>query len=252
MRRATPFDINPQEDIKAFKSRSVSIISQVMPFLAHIIPAKNSRGLYSASSVFELLAKNEEYCLNNVYFSGEQILQYMRVFNHKNTSEYLDAQAKSPQFSAATPIVLAAYRQQLGIKYEQWDKADPLLKRFFGPQMQWLFDPALSVPDLNDDEFREFRENVLLERKTGLLKPATSYKFESSGEPNFDKLPKMLRMMLLQTWIFHPSIRHPNMITDPLNWDNLADARETQQISAGIIAKPREEVKVKVFDDLGW
>lgn len=244
MKRSNPFDINPLNEIKLFKTRSKVLLPQLMPYLAHIIPAKNSRGLYSATSVFELLAKNEAYEVNGVNFTGEQLLDYYRAFYHFSTSEYIDTQTRFPQFCSAVPIPLAAYKQQYGIKYSSWDKTDPLLPRFFGPQMQWLFKlDEIEIPQLTLDEVKEFRDQVLLERKTNTIKSVTSYKFESSGEPIFDKLPKPLRMMLLQTWIFHPSIRHPNMITDPLNWDVLAEPWDIVEAISSPVATANTQVK---------
>lgn len=245
MRRQTPFDYDPLEHMKHLKSRGTTTLHQLSPYLAHIIPQKDSSGEYLASSIFEELDRNNTYVVNKVDFTGSQLLRYIRLFYFHNTSEYLSSQTSSPQFSAAVPIVLAAYKLQHGIQYSSWSKSDPCLKRFFGPQMQWLFDEQLVIPELSDQEVREFREQVLLERKTGTIKPATSYKFERSGEPNFDKLPKLLKMMLLQTWIFHPQIRHPNMITDPKNWDLLAPARE-EFIVSQLLNKPQ------VGEDLPW
>lgn len=252
MKRTNPFDINPIQDIKLFKTRSKTLLPQILPYIAHIIPAKNSNGLYSATSIFELLKENEEYELNGVVFSGEQVLNYYRLFFNYSTSDYLDAQTKTPQFCSAVPIPLAAYKQQYGIKYSSWDKADPMLHRFFGPQMQWLFNlDDFEIPNLTLEEVREFRDQVLLERKTGTIKPVTSYKFENSGEPLFDKLPKPLRMMLLQTWIFHPSIRHPNMITDPVNWDILAEPWDIVDVINTPVASPNTQVK-KAEIELPW
>lgn len=251
MRTITPFDINPLEDTQTLKRYSKTFLAQLMPYIAHIIPAKNSSGLYSASSIFETLKLNEAYQLHGVKFSGEQLLNYYRLFGLMPVSNYLAKQTESPQFCSAVPIPLAAYRLQLGIPYSKWDKTDPCLVRMFSPQMQWILDQKVidSIPDLNRDEVNALREQVLLERKSGTIKPVISYKFELSGEPVFDRLPKLLRMMLLQTWIFHPSIRHQNMITDPINWDSAA---EPWDLVNDVVIIPPQKQAFSPGDELPW
>lgn len=244
---------NSSYDRGIFKARGSFLIPQLYPFLAHIIPAKLENGKYSAASVLKKLAEDEEYEVNGAYFSGSQISNFYKLFHFENVSTYVAAQTSATHVCAAVPIVMAAYKTMHGIKYSSWDLEEfngTAIQRFFNKQMSWIFNKELLVPELDRDKVTALRERALLERKSGVVKPATSYKFEKTDDAEFDALPRMLKMLLLQTWVFHPQIRHEDMVTNLADWDTPMEPWDA--LDAQLLARPNPVKPQKDQGDLPW
>ncbi len=68
----------------------------------------------------------------------------------------------------------------------------------------------------------------------------TSYKMNLRSEAFTNKVPKIARYMLLQTWIANVELRHVEaMILDPLDWDHVPDAVDEK------VQESKPEVKIK-------
>ncbi len=205
------FDLQQQ----SFKKVALNYLPKLYPCLAVVKPATNDEGKYLASSIFEFLKDETWLEAEKIKFTSSQIKTYMRYFHVTNTSEYISAQTKTTRYSCAVPIVLAAYRQTRGIKYSSWDTEDPYFARLLGPTMQPLLDFELP---------REFSVEELIDlRPLALPEDAapTAYRLRHTGCQEFDKLPKNVRHMLLQTWIYHPTVRHADMVCSLEDWDFL-------------------------------
>jgi hypothetical protein len=59
------------------------------------------------------------------------------------------------------------------------------------------------------------------------LYPFTAYKYNKTSDEVFNELPKMLRMLLAQVWIFNGQCRNDNMILDWNDWSRVPDTIDT-------------------------
>lgn len=129
-------------------------------------------------------------------------------------------QTKNPRFCSAVPLPLVAMRDTYGIPYEYWD-----LSGLNDSQVCFTLGLALGsiyqFRQVNKPVVTEqMRSSALIVKSTGKAISPLGFTSGTTGDKDFETLVKkrgFLKHMLLQTWIFHPSIRHPNMVTDI--WD---------------------------------
>lgn len=205
----------------------------ILPFLAIQKPTKNSNGKYSATSILNAL-KIKDYAikadetrdpwgntLEVQALSGSVILSLWQFFYSTNPKEWLTKpQNKEPAIASGVPIVLYAYKHQHGIMYNEWDREDPALRLMLTENLAWLLNPP-EIPEGLPD-IKSLQEEFLKTGTTGIVNPPTNPKASYTSDKRFNQLPKYQRYMYLQTWLYHPSIRSDNMITDWNDWDTPA------------------------------
>lgn len=219
-------------DLDNPKKTTESFIYQCMPVLAHV------RGS-TPSDIISKLKENKEYDIYGDRYSGLDILRLWRFFYETNPSTYLPCAAtKCTAISSGVPIVMLAYKHQHDINYEHW-RGDKYTKLMMPKSLGFLVgegsEKALEeLKQYGEDlaglatkwpvaTLRAYVEDFLTDPGTGTPFAGTSYKAFRVGDNEFDSLTSKLKRMLLQTWVYHPSVRHKNMITNPSNWDELAE-----------------------------
>lgn len=203
------------------------------------------KGHTSASYLYQELRHQR----NTAYgYTTEHIkLIYKILEKHTRSDIFAAKQADYPMYSSAVPIALAAYKEVYGIKYSSWWLDYPAMnKRLLGRSLQdihtvrdYLKDvsanprkyyenyyegPGMEIdcPDPFLDESQvhlrkiALSDNTIPSRDFGAIK----YAYPEDHALGRHKLPKLYWCMLTQTWIFDPAVRHPDMITDLLDWDN--------------------------------
>lgn len=228
--------LNKPNDLRLFKAHSPDVLYHLLPHLAPCIPDKTAAGKYSATSALRNL--EEEY------------RQYVRLFLDKKVGEFLHpSQIRCTEMCAAVPYMLLAYKHQFDIPYMAWDRNDPWFGYMLPQSLQWLMEDY-DIPTGLD--YRAYRELVLYEAKNAVILPIHRYKFSRTGDADFDALPAMLKGMILQTWIYHPSLRHPNMITDIDNWDRLAEPLDSETVALDPLQekKPKKVIEVPKKPDI--
>lgn len=194
------------DDPKHLK-RVPGFVYQCFPILAHV------RGS-SATEILAKLKENKEYDIYGQRYMGLDILKLWRFFYETNPSDYLPkSQTKCTDICGAVPLVMLAYKHQYDTPYEYW-RGDPNTRYMMNKRIEWMCQGADWATKWPTAQLREY-----VELATGSV---TAYRCQAVGDSEFDKLPMQIRMYLLQTWVYHPSIRSPNMITDVTNWDHLA------------------------------
>ena len=213
-------------DLDNPKKTTESFIYQCLPVLAHV------QGR-SASEIIGKLKENKEYDVYGDRYSGLDILRLWRFFYETNASAYIPKPAtKCTQISSGVPIIMLAYKHQHDIDYERW-RGDKYTRLMLPKSLGFLVgDGPENAQNLNFSELatkwpsatlREYSEQFLTDVNSAKIHDMTSYKAYKVGDKDFDQLPALLKRMLLQTWIYHPSVRHENMITDPCDWNSLID-----------------------------
>lgn len=199
----------------------------ILPFLAVQKPELVD-GKYSASSITDKL-KVSEYSFTETdswskakvdrKLSGMVILSLWQFFYKELAKSWMvTPQTKETAIASGVPLVLFAYKHIHGINYNSWNRSDPNLRYLLTENLKWLLNPA-PIPD-ELPPFDELRERFLTTGTTGVVNDVISPKASRIPEyKDFNNLPKYQRYMYLQTWIYHPSIRSENMITDWNDWD---------------------------------
>lgn len=219
-------------DLDKPKKTTESFIYQCMPVLAHV------RG-NTPSEIVSKLQENKEYDIYGDRYHGLEILRLWKFFYETNPSTYLPTTAtRCTAISSGVPIVMLAYKHQHDIPYEYW-RGDKFTKLMMPKSLGFLVGEgsekaAEEVKTYGEGlaglatkwpvaTLRGYVEDFLTDPGTGKIHAPTSYKAFRVGDNDFDDLTSKLKRMLLQTWVYHPSIRHKNMITDPTNWDAMAE-----------------------------
>ena len=146
---------------------------------------------------------------------------------HERRGDLVDKQnSLGASFSALVPLILAAHKRYSNIEYSRWTNT------------KFCFDPQLQAAIDSGEKFRELQnlgsETLLKILNHGLVvqtgpkageqrSARSSYniynlKAVEYGEDVLE-LPHLARVMLLQFWLAHPTVRNKYMILDPNNWD---------------------------------
>ena len=123
-------------------------------------------------------------------------------------------------YSALVPLILAGIKQYQNINYSEWSRESiPLLVDSL------LADAMLveSIPDLPKSRLLEIRKTGLTTMsgaKAGTtVNPVSKWSLTGIKDTELGSLPTHVITMMCQTWVAHPSIRHKNMVLDPMDWD---------------------------------
>lgn len=240
-------------DFSNISKRYPAFAYNVMPFLAIQPPIKNAEGKVSASAIVAKL-KSSSYSApygeadwDDSKIPGTKILEIWKFLHYCKTKDYHSGrQTAHADISSGVPLVLYAYKHQYNIPYNAWDRSDPLLVMLLTDNLKWLVQPdGRSPSELVPEglDLRDLTEQFLTTGTTGIINGVTNPKASLTTNKEFNNLPKYMRYMLLQTWIYHPSVRHENMITDWDDWDAVRPARGFE----GVIAPQPTKM-----DELPW
>lgn len=150
-------------------------------------------------------------------------------------------QLSNPNVSSLVPLALSAFKLYRGVNYSSWDWTDPRMSIFVDNDLmsavkysKTLISNNLDDSDLAEfdlDELKALRAVAVRVKSTGVIKPPTSVTtVYNLGNPDFDQLPKLTKIMLLQLWVADPSVRTKLMILDPTNLDNMPEPLEPTTI----------------------
>lgn len=247
------FDDTVKGQIKGHKNW----LWHVLPILAKQ-PLQFRDGIVDISATANILA-NTTYEHEGFEIPGNRILFLWDFLCRTSRSDVLsNSQNKDTSLSAGVPIILYAYKFTENVPYEKWVKAEGVAE-VLGKDLSWLpeyreYDPKLSLPEINS-----IRNLALTELKDSSKRaPDSSNKLNrikgrhssDTVSSEFDSLPRLLRYMILQTWIFHPSLRSPNMITDWTDWDSLASISNKSAVVTQ--AESISKTKSSLFSKASW
>ncbi len=193
-------------------------------------------------------------------YTTEQVRLVYRILATHNRSDYVVSQSKNTQHSSAVPIIMAAYRDKYQIKYSSWihdhigmsnailgktlsevlevkEYLDSLGKQAKRAQktydtemgdseyedMLGIESPSHEPIDVFDFDFRVDLKNRATKNGSILDTGYATIKrvFKPDHPLGSEFLSKFYWHMLTQTWIFSPSIRHRDMITNLQDFDVL-------------------------------
>jgi len=214
----------------------------IQPFLSAPTILKDNSGKYTFTSFVDSVKSLPEVIALDTgdTMSKAFLLKLLGMFQKHSRSDYYEGtQTKHPSISAAVPLVLYAYRENKRIKYEDWNWNEPVKNAMGAILGKALEDIVQYVHHVPNFDLPTLREEARKSSKGTLLNTKTIYQAKTS-DPEFNALPKNLKFMLLQWWIWHPGIRHEAMIMDLNNLDNMPEPLEASHLS---------EVEI---DDIPW
>lgn len=235
------------------KSNSSWVLPQLSSLLGTLPLAKNEAGLISVSLSLKRIVREigSVTFSNGMPISKEGINNMLKYLLRSNRSDILSGtQLNSPRYSAAVPFVLSAFKEQRNIPYASWDSRDPMFKFFV--EDEWY--NALTYGEVDSftvEERLDFRAKARTFKtgaKAGTQRTINSTtNITSTGNPLFDGLPKYWKLALCQTWVFHPSNRHPLAITNPYDSDTMLEPLVSSEV-----LETKKPARVEVDWDRMW
>lgn len=193
--------------------------------------------------------KNESGKLSGLQFRNKNFLTpqdkglyRFLLINERSTFLATQTQAPSKSYCSMVPLVLYAHKLMHQTPYSAWDPEE----------IHYVVHSDLAdamiceATDFSKAELLEQRHLGLLDKDGNLKNAETSYNLTGPHLKTgiFVDIPKLARMMLVQSWCAHPNNRTRYMVLDPNNWDKMPAAL----ISTEVFEAPTETV-VGVQDD---
>lgn len=159
---------------------------------------------------------------NGRVVSQKELTNLFMYINYSPRGQILagsQTQESNRRYSAAVPLLLSVFKEYRSVGYQEWDYTDPAIVQWLDKDnqevLQWL---GSDFPDLDLLEIRETGRTVKSGAKAGRKTPYLSCTaITGINHPDFKRLPRLVKLMLCQAWVYHSTARHP------LAWTNLLD-----------------------------
>jgi hypothetical protein len=164
------------------------------------------------------------------------------LINERSTFLTAQTQAPSKSYCSMVPLVLYAHKLMHQTPYSLWDPEE-----IHYVVHSDLADAMTSNPeDFSKDELLEQRHLGLLDKLGNPKNAETSYNLTGPHLKTgiFADVPKLARMMLVQSWCAHPNNRTRYMVLDPNNWDKMPAALISTEVFEPIVS-----TKPEAYDD---
>lgn len=173
------------------------------------------------------LTKNETYWFNGELINWTTLAGVVKYLLTSPRGAILDVKQTDKQglrWCAAVPLVLAAHKEFNSVPYERWDWSNPHMAYFLDKDLQGVAGLRGEVIPWTREELEGFYHlalQVKSGKKAGTIRnPVSTSTVYNVDDPHFKALPRLVKLLILQLWCYHPSLRHNLMITDLVNFDN--------------------------------
>jgi len=247
--------------ISPFKSNYV--LPQLMALLGGegIKLQRNTEGKVSAELTLKALTPRLD--AGELTFSKGQpmtkgdFIGIIRFLTYVSRKEILPAGAKQvapewARFSTCVPLILSAFKEFRNLKYSEWDFEDSMIDQLVDPRMLSIL--KLSGTEVCWDasdllEFQSIARTVKTGASAGTARHINSTTAISKvGDEDFDKLPSLVRVLLLQTWVFQPSLATSLGVYNLLD----IDAPAEPLITADVFKQKSNSKTTKLIDEVLW
>jgi len=207
------------------------LLPQASAFISRvIIPQRNDHGKFSFSAtITDLRARRASL----VFEDGEACRSLGSIINYLTLSPRGDIIGTSKtgikdssRWNSAVPLILAALKEYKNIDYSEWDWTDPARIEFLDKDMYEYSKTFYTAYPFSKEELLEYQTNARTFKtgqKAGTMRAVGSTTLiTKTDNPDFNALPRLAKLALCQTWIFHPSKYNKFMITNPLDLDSPA------------------------------
>ena len=229
------------------------MLPQLTTLLGSKLPLVRVDGLYSVSATLKSLQTSLGTggftFSNGLEISMPTMLGMLNVLNHSPRGEifpkaWKQSSGEGMRYSSSVPLILSAFKECRDIGYSEWDWTDK--------NMQFLVDKdtlelskvfGTFVNPFTHEELLDIREIGRTTKSGARLGSKKAYTITTvlTGiqHPKWNELPRLLKLMLCQVWVYHPTVRHRFSITDPLSLDTPA----TPLVSTDMLDVPLVEQK---------
>jgi hypothetical protein len=242
-------------DIPMLQANHTWVLPQVLAFFNSVVRLERVDGKISSSATLralhaDLLESRVRFQSGRVLGSGE-LSGLFAYINHSPRGEILYGKQSAPtcaRYGAAVPLLLSAFKELRNVPYGAWDYTDPKITAFLDKDTAAVV-PHIGqeFPDLDLVEIRELGRTVKSGARAGRQTPYVSCtSINGIPDPDFRALPRLVKLMLCQVWLYHPTVRHPLAWTNLLDLDSPAPSLVDTEIldepeTRGRKAKPEPE-----------
>jgi len=217
-----------KESFSDFRRRAQWLLPQILAWIGSTCQLKRSdTGLYTAQQFVQhnsQLAREGKLLYEGMQVPFEVFAGMMRILTHYPRGDILNQTTQKQtsgglRYASNVPLVLSAFKEYRNIPYSDWDwqcaRMAKVLDTGLAELVPYILDPKLVekwLPqDLIDIRITANQREV----------PLTSlYSISYGDDMEFKRLPRLLKLLLCQTWVYHPSIRHDMGITNIWDLDN--------------------------------
>lgn len=235
------------------------LIPQLLALIASQMPPVKKGDKYSfQATLIDIVANSKAGLIkyaNGKSLSTAEVQGIFTFLNATPRGEVLGGakqiDPKVVRYATGVPLILSAYREYKDIPYSAWDYdcENIYLKNFIDKDTLSVLEYLGSDIEFTDSELLQFRViggTFKTGAKAGQTKhPNSITTINKVGNDLFDALPKLLRLMLCQTWVFQPSVRSKYAITSIKDLDSLA-----VDISGGVDLFKADTAKSSEADSL--
>lgn len=146
-------------------------------------------------------------------------------------------------YSALVPLILSAHKLMNNIPYSSWSKEglSLVVNKSLVEAMLWVDEINFSKEELINIR----NDGMLIQSGSNMGKyrdPEKSHNLYGIKDPEWNKLPSLLKIMKTQIWVAHPNNRNHLMVLDNENWDSLPEPLEVSEV-----VKPSTE-QFEIYD----
>lgn len=206
-----------KEALGGFRRGATWILPQLQAWFGSVIQLKRqANGLFSATQLIEdnqELARSGKLLYEGLSVPVEVLVGMIRVMTHYPRGDLLNATSQKQtsesglRYAANVPLVLSAFKEYRNIPYSDWDWSDPMMKHILdsgtAELIPYILDPK-PLQAWTKEQLLDIRD--LANTKEVAL--TSLYTITYGNDAEFKRLPRLLKLMLCQTWVYHPSIRH--------------------------------------------
>jgi len=204
-------------------------LPQAIQLFSMLKPAKNYSITDTLANIEPVYFRDHEYSVEDI----RNILAFFRLCPPSYYSVGRESQTTAI-YNGAVPLFLYAQKFYNNIEYNEWDRncSERALQTVLGYRLSELV--AITADDYKkyaaNYDLENFRIRMFTDGR-GDLQPYTYYKCNNVNDSDFDRLPKTLRLMLVQGWIFNAQCRSDKMILDWSDWSNIPEAYDIVAIN---------------------
>lgn len=223
----------PEDNTPEYKESALAnanwLLPQASAFISRvIIPQRNSHGKISFSATIQDLRDRRA---SITFQDGEACRSLGSIINYLTLSPRGDIIGSgktgikdSSRWNSAVPLILAALKEYKNIDYSEWDWTDPARVELLDKDMYEYSKTFYIEYPFTKDELLEFQTNARTFKtgpKAGTMRSVGSTTLiTKTDNADFNALPRLAKLALCQTWIFHPVKYNKFMITNPLDLDS--------------------------------
>ena len=236
-----------KETLQGFRRKASWLLPQLMSFFGSSLKLRKceTTGLYSPTY---FIRDNVALCRENkLLYEGNPVPQtifqgMMRVLIHYPRGDLLNATSQKQtkegiRYAANVPLVLSAFKEFRNVQYSEWNWQDENMQHLVDLGHQELI-PYIVSEELRGTLSKWDSSTLMAIRDEANTKdvPLTSmYSIAVGTDMEFKKLPRLLKLMLCQVWVYHPSIRQAlgicsvddvDLLPEPLTSSDIPTVKE--------------------------